>query len=67
MLRLFDLFLQVLLDTVGPELQVVNRTERPIALEAESLVVLTPDQNKEANSNLLPINFHGLCKVKITV
>ncbi|CAO2833227.1 unnamed protein product [Amaranthus hypochondriacus] len=52
----------VLLDTVGPELQVVNRTERPIALEAESLVVLTPDQNKEANSNLLPINFHGLCK-----
>lgn len=50
----------VMLDTVGPELQVVNKTERPISLEAESLVVLTPDQSKEANSNLLPINFHGL-------
>lgn len=52
----------VMLDTVGPELQVVNKTERPISLEAESYVVLTPDQNKEANSNLLPINFHGLSK-----
>ncbi|KAJ8433313.1 hypothetical protein Cgig2_012881 [Carnegiea gigantea] len=52
----------VMLDTVGPELQVVNKTERPISLEAESLVVLTPDQSKEANSNLLPINFHGLSK-----
>jgi len=53
-----------MLDTVGPELQVVNKTERPISLEAESLVVLTPDQSKEANANLLPINFHGLSQVK---
>uniref|UniRef100_A0A803N7P2 Pyruvate kinase n=1 Tax=Chenopodium quinoa TaxID=63459 RepID=A0A803N7P2_CHEQI len=52
----------VMLDTVGPELQVVNKTERPISLEADSFVVLTPDQTKEANSNLLPINFHGLSK-----
>lgn len=52
-----------MLDTVGPELQVVNKTEHPISLKADSLVVLTPDQNKEATSNLLPINFGGLSKV----
>ncbi|XP_057470599.1 pyruvate kinase 1, cytosolic-like [Actinidia eriantha] len=52
----------VMLDTGGPELQVVNKTEHPISLEADSLVVLTPDQNKEATSNLLPINFGGLSK-----
>lgn len=52
----------VMLDTVGPELQVVNKTEHPIPLKADSLVVLTPDQTKEATSNLLPINFGGLSK-----
>ncbi|KAI8539716.1 hypothetical protein RHMOL_Rhmol09G0204500 [Rhododendron molle] len=52
----------VMLDTVGPELQVFNKTEHPISLKADSLVVLTPDQNKEATSNLLPINFGGLSK-----
>ena len=54
---------QVLLDTVGPELQVVNKTEHPVSLQADTLVVLTPDQEKEATSNLLPINFRGLAKV----
>ena len=54
-----------MLDTVGPELQVINKTERPISLEADTLVVLTPDQGKEASSNLLPINFMGLAKVQI--
>lgn len=52
-----------MLDTVGPELQVVNKTEHPISLQADTLVVLTPDQNKEATSNLLPVNFSGLSKV----
>ncbi|XP_062174833.1 pyruvate kinase 1, cytosolic-like [Alnus glutinosa] len=52
----------VMLDTVGPELQVVNKTEHPISLQADTLVVLTPDQEKEATSNLLPINFCGLSK-----
>ncbi|KAL9319126.1 hypothetical protein ACSQ67_015643 [Phaseolus vulgaris] len=52
----------VMLDTVGPELQVVNKTEHPISLQADTLVVLTPDQNKEAASNLLPLNFNGLSK-----
>ncbi|KAL1330429.1 hypothetical protein HN51_047655 [Arachis hypogaea] len=52
----------VMLDTVGPELQVVNKTEHPISLQADTLVVLTPDQDKEATSNLLPVNFNGLSK-----
>lgn len=54
-----------MLDTVGPELQMVNKTDHPISLQADTLVVLTPDQGKEATSNLLPINFNGLSKVSI--
>lgn len=52
-----------MLDTIGPELQVLNKTERPISLDAETLVTLTPNQEIEATSNLLPINFSGLSKV----
>ncbi|KAL2539806.1 Pyruvate kinase family protein [Abeliophyllum distichum] len=50
----------VMLDTGGPELQVINKTEHSISLQADSFVVLTPDPDKEATSNLLPINFSGL-------
>eukprot|EP00268_Persea_americana_P013077 TRINITY_DN156_c0_g1_i4.p1 TRINITY_DN156_c0_g1~~TRINITY_DN156_c0_g1_i4.p1 ORF type:complete len:535 (+),score=109.84 TRINITY_DN156_c0_g1_i4:107-1606(+) len=52
----------VMLDTVGPELQVVNKSEHSILLELGASVVLTPDQAKEASSELLPINFGGLSK-----
>ncbi|PKA52456.1 Pyruvate kinase, cytosolic isozyme [Apostasia shenzhenica] len=52
----------VMLDTVGPELQVVNKSGNAISLEADATVVLTPDQNEEAASQLLPINFAGLAK-----
>ncbi|KAL2324911.1 hypothetical protein Fmac_023969 [Flemingia macrophylla] len=52
----------VMIDTVGPELQVDNKNDHPITLEADTLVVLTPDHNKEASSNLLPVNFSGLSK-----
>jgi pyruvate kinase len=51
-----------MLDTVGPELQVVNKSEKEILLEADATVVLTPDQDKEASASLLPINFHGLAQ-----
>lgn len=51
-----------MLDTVGPELQVVNKSEKAISLEADTLVVLTPDQEQEASSQLLPINFSNLSK-----
>ncbi|KAJ4776214.1 Pyruvate kinase [Rhynchospora pubera] len=52
----------VMLDTVGPELQVVNKNEQEILLEADATIVLTPDQDKEASASLLPINFHGLAQ-----
>ncbi|TYJ18893.1 hypothetical protein E1A91_A09G153500v1 [Gossypium mustelinum] len=52
----------VMLDTVGPELQVVNKSEKAISLEADATVFLTPDEGQEASSNLLPINFDGLSK-----
>ncbi|CAL9208812.1 unnamed protein product [Musa hybrid cultivar] len=55
-------FCAVMLDTVGPELQVVNKSEKAISLEADTLVVLTPDQEQEASSQLLPINFSNLSK-----
>ncbi|MFS7992708.1 putative pyruvate kinase [Helianthus anomalus] len=52
----------VMLDTTGPELLVVNKGNHPIPLEADSFVFLTPDQEKEAISDLLPVNFGGLAK-----
>ncbi|XP_010243271.1 PREDICTED: pyruvate kinase 1, cytosolic-like [Nelumbo nucifera] len=52
----------VMLDTVGPELQVVNKSEKSILLQENAYVTLTPDQEKEATSELLPINFTGLSK-----
>lgn len=53
---------KVMLDTVGPELQVANKSENAISLEENAFVVLTPDQGQEASSKLLPINFTGLAK-----
>ncbi|KAL6998144.1 pyruvate kinase [Sarracenia purpurea var. burkii] len=52
----------VMLDTVGPELQVINNTEKCISLHEDGIVVLTPDQGQEASSEVLPINFSGLSK-----
>ncbi|XP_073222690.1 pyruvate kinase 1, cytosolic isoform X1 [Cicer arietinum] len=52
----------VMLDTVGAEMQVVNKNETSISLQADSQVVLTPDQGQEASSEILPINFDGLAK-----
>ncbi|ESQ45194.1 hypothetical protein EUTSA_v10010288mg [Eutrema salsugineum] len=52
----------VMLDTVGPELQVINKSEKSISLKADGLVTLTPNQDQEASSEVLPINFHGLAK-----
>lgn len=56
-------YFQVMLDTVGPELQVINKTEKSISLQEDAIVVLTPNQELEATSELLPINFTGLSKV----
>ena len=56
---------QVMLDTVGAEMQVVNKTEKSISLQADGQVVLTPDRGQEATSQTLPINFDGLAKVHL--
>ncbi|KAL8526233.1 hypothetical protein ACS0TY_015450 [Phlomoides rotata] len=52
----------VMLDTVGPELQVINKSEKAITLKADANVILTPDQGQDATSEILPINFAGLAK-----
>ena len=56
---------QVMLDTVGPELQVVNTVEKSISLQADDTVILTPFKGQDATPELLPINFDGLAKVLI--
>lgn len=53
-----------MLDTVGPELQVINKSEQAITLKADANVILTPDQGQDATSEILPINFAGLAKVR---
>ncbi|KAB5519903.1 hypothetical protein DKX38_024222 [Salix brachista] len=50
----------VMLDTVGAELQVVNKSVSPISLLADGFVILTPDQQREASSEVVLINFDGL-------
>jgi len=52
----------IMLDTVGPELRVFNRSEEPVVLEIDAFVTLTPDQTKEASPEVLPINYGGLAK-----
>ncbi|XWS43064.1 hypothetical protein CRYUN_Cryun16bG0069200 [Craigia yunnanensis] len=50
----------VMLDTVGPELQVYNKTANPIKLKADDIVTITPDATKEPSAEVLPINYSGL-------
>ena len=52
-----------MLDTVGAEMQVVNKSGAPISLKEGDIVVLTPDNGEEASSEMLPINFDGLAQV----
>jgi pyruvate kinase len=52
----------VMLDTVGPELQVINRGEITISLQQDAKVTLTPNQDQDASSELLPVNLDCLAK-----
>lgn len=52
----------VMLDTVGPEILISNKSGNPIKLEADSLVTITPDISKEPSAQVLPINYAGLAK-----
>lgn len=48
------------MNMVGAELQVVNKSNNPISFLIDDFVILTPDQQHETSSKLLPINFDGL-------
>ncbi|CAM6093001.1 unnamed protein product [Calypogeia fissa] len=50
----------VMFDTAGPEVQILNKGEQPIVLEAEAFVMLTPDTTQQSSSTVLPINFPEL-------
>uniref|UniRef100_A0A0E0R5T5 Pyruvate kinase n=1 Tax=Oryza rufipogon TaxID=4529 RepID=A0A0E0R5T5_ORYRU len=52
----------VMLDTLGPEIQVHNSTGGPIELKAGNHVTITPDLSKAPSSEVLPIKFGGLAK-----
>ncbi|CAK9264385.1 unnamed protein product [Sphagnum jensenii] len=52
-----------MLDTVGPELQVLNNNDNQaiaIDLQQGETIILTPDKSKPASSNFLPINYADL-------
>ncbi|PIA48156.1 hypothetical protein AQUCO_01400620v1 [Aquilegia coerulea] len=50
----------VMLDTQGPELQVHNKTGRPIELKVDDHVTITPDISIEPSSEVLPVYYTGL-------
>eukprot|EP00268_Persea_americana_P069723 TRINITY_DN9978_c0_g1_i1.p1 TRINITY_DN9978_c0_g1~~TRINITY_DN9978_c0_g1_i1.p1 ORF type:complete len:145 (+),score=22.18 TRINITY_DN9978_c0_g1_i1:663-1097(+) len=52
-----------MLDTVGPELQVFNKTGNPTELKADDLVTITTDISKKPSADVLPINYSGLAEV----
>ncbi|GBG64977.1 hypothetical protein CBR_g48726 [Chara braunii] len=53
----------VMLDTIGAELQIRNRSEKPIALRAGEKVVLTTERpGVEATAEVLPINSANFSK-----
>ncbi|XP_057983105.1 pyruvate kinase 2, cytosolic-like [Malania oleifera] len=55
----------IMLDTVGPELQIYNKYGNPIELKADDHVTITPDATNEPSAGVLPVNYAGLSeKVK---
>ncbi|KAM0940593.1 putative pyruvate kinase [Dioscorea sansibarensis] len=52
----------VMLDTMGPELQVFNKNGNPIELRVDANVVITPDLSKVPSAEVLPVNYSGLAK-----
>ncbi|THG06007.1 hypothetical protein TEA_021325 [Camellia sinensis var. sinensis] len=51
-----------MLDTMGPALQVCNKTGNPIEMKADNRVTITPDTTIEPSAELLPVNYTGLAK-----
>ncbi|KAJ0973113.1 hypothetical protein J5N97_021072 [Dioscorea zingiberensis] len=52
----------VMLDTMGPELQVYNKSGNPIELRVDANVVITPDLSKIPSAEVLPVNYSGLAE-----
>lgn len=50
----------VMLDTIGPEVQVLNKTGNPIKLQADDLITITSDTTKQPSPEILPIKYSGL-------
>lgn len=50
----------VMLDSIGPELSIVNTKNDNIELKEGNMVVLTPDKSKDTSSAFLPINYSDL-------
>ncbi|KAK1288071.1 hypothetical protein QJS10_CPB19g00046 [Acorus calamus] len=52
----------VMLDTVGPELQICNKSGNSIELKADEHVTITSDLSKDSSSEVLPVNYADLSK-----
>ncbi|KAJ8759966.1 hypothetical protein K2173_010822 [Erythroxylum novogranatense] len=50
----------VMMDTVGPELQISNPTGNPIELKADDHVIITSNVTKQPSAQVLPVNYSGL-------
>ncbi|XP_058205662.1 pyruvate kinase 2, cytosolic-like [Rhododendron vialii] len=55
----------VMLDTMGPALQVRNKSGNPIELMAGNQVTITPDVTREPSAEILPVNYLGLANAVI--
>ncbi|KAJ4978222.1 hypothetical protein NE237_009002 [Protea cynaroides] len=52
----------VMLDTVGPELQICNKSGSPIELKVDGHVIITPDVSREPSAEILPVSYAGLAQ-----
>ena len=53
-----------MLNTVGPELQVHNRTGNPIELKIDDRVTITSDLDVAPSAEILPVNCDRLAQVR---
>ncbi|KAH7511762.1 hypothetical protein FEM48_Zijuj12G0017100 [Ziziphus jujuba var. spinosa] len=52
----------VMLDTIGPELQVSNETGKPIELKADDHVTITSDTTIQPSADILPVSYADLAR-----
>ncbi|PON34382.1 Pyruvate kinase [Trema orientale] len=53
----------VMLDTVGPEVQVNNRSGKPIELKADDRLTITSDVGIEPSADVLAVNYNRLAQI----